>query len=362
MTVREIAELAGVSIGTVDRVLYKRGRVSEATRAKIERIIERYQWTTNPLARSLKRAKPYTFCTVLPRRNQDAGYWACIIEGIKDGEAVVSPLGIQTTILEYDRYNRSSFNEAARQIIDSKPDGLIIPPIMPEMTLPFIARAEEAGIPYVFVDADMPGLSPRCAIAQNPYSGGCLAGRLMHLFISTSEAESGVRRGAAVAVLDAHGEDYHIRKRRDGFVAYAAEHGMTVVVEEYSGYRGTELPKTRVEHFLRVNAGLAGIFVTNAMAHRVVEVVQALRAKSSCIADDLCIIGYDLVPANRARLQQNMVAAIICQRPEEQGKQAVLSLYRAVVLEQRISEKIEIPINVYLKENIPPENSFRQPF
>ncbi|MDR0598748.1 MAG: helix-turn-helix domain-containing protein, partial [Treponema sp.] len=48
MTVKEIAELAGVSIGTVDRVLHKRGRVSAATRETIEAIIEEYQFTPNP--------------------------------------------------------------------------------------------------------------------------------------------------------------------------------------------------------------------------------------------------------------------------------------------------------------------------
>jgi transcriptional regulator with XRE-family HTH domain len=45
MTVHEIAELAGVSIGTVDRVLHKRGRVSAATKARVEAVIEKYQFT-----------------------------------------------------------------------------------------------------------------------------------------------------------------------------------------------------------------------------------------------------------------------------------------------------------------------------
>jgi len=40
MTVKEIAELAGVSIGTVDRVLHSRGRVSRSTRERIETIIK----------------------------------------------------------------------------------------------------------------------------------------------------------------------------------------------------------------------------------------------------------------------------------------------------------------------------------
>ena len=39
MTITEIAKLAGVSIGTVDRVIHKRGRVSPKTVARVEEII-----------------------------------------------------------------------------------------------------------------------------------------------------------------------------------------------------------------------------------------------------------------------------------------------------------------------------------
>jgi LacI family transcriptional regulator len=41
MTVKQIAALANVSIGTVDRVIYHRGRVAADTKARIEAIIEK---------------------------------------------------------------------------------------------------------------------------------------------------------------------------------------------------------------------------------------------------------------------------------------------------------------------------------
>ena len=63
MTVHEIAELAGVSIGTIDRVLHKRGRVSQETKARVESIIEQYQFTPNPIARRLKLNRSYRFYT-----------------------------------------------------------------------------------------------------------------------------------------------------------------------------------------------------------------------------------------------------------------------------------------------------------
>jgi LacI family transcriptional regulator len=68
MTVREIAEKAGVSIGTVDRVLHNRGRVSPKTKASILAIIEQSGYTPNPIARHLKLNKKYPFAVIMPYR------------------------------------------------------------------------------------------------------------------------------------------------------------------------------------------------------------------------------------------------------------------------------------------------------
>jgi len=73
MTVKEIADRAGVSIGTVDRVLHGRGRVSADTKAKIEAIIESSGFKANSIARRLKRAKPYRSSVLVPAGHEDSG-------------------------------------------------------------------------------------------------------------------------------------------------------------------------------------------------------------------------------------------------------------------------------------------------
>jgi LacI family transcriptional regulator len=151
-----------------------------------------------------------------------------------------------------------------------------------------------------------------------------------------------------VAVLDAHGEDYHITRRRDGFLRYAGEAGFPAVVREYSDYKGLELSADEVAVFLKGNRDLTGIFITNCMAHRVAEAVEKQKIRRPFL-----LVGYDLIPKNRELLRNGGIDAIISQRPEEQGRQALLYMYRHIVLEQRIPPKIEIPLDVYIKENIP---------
>jgi LacI family transcriptional regulator len=89
------------------------------------------------------------------------------------------------------------------------------------------------------------------------------------------------------------------------------------------------------------------------MAHRVSQA-----AKNRRKPRDFLLIGYDLVPNNCLSLQEGWIDAIISQRPSYQGKEALLSLYRHIVLEQKIPKKIEIPLDMYVKENIPSQNNF----
>ncbi|MDR2941940.1 MAG: LacI family DNA-binding transcriptional regulator [Treponema sp.] len=337
MTVHEIAALAGVSIGTVDRVLHKRGRVSAETRAKIEAIIEKYQFTPNPIARSLKRNRPYRFCALVPQRDQDAGYWGQIITGIERAAGEIKPLGVETEIIEYDRYNPKSFEKASCAVSAGKYDGLLFAPIMQKRTRSFVERMFAEKIPLVFADSDMPGTLPLCVIGQDSFRGGYLAGRLFHLFAGTVSAPA--------AVLDAHGDDYNITRRREGFLSYAKENNFPVIVREYSD-NSSDISVEEIARFLDEERHLSGLFITNSMAHRAAEAVKQLKKK-----EPFLLVGYDLIPSNRQMLLQGSINAIISQRPGEQGREAVLTLFRSVALEQAVEPKLEIPLDVYIKEN-----------
>jgi len=341
MTVHEIAALAGVSIGTVDRVLHKRSRVSAATRAKVEAIIEQYQFTPNPIARRLKRNKAYRFCALIPRRDQDAGYWGQIIAGIERAAREIKPLGAETEIIEYDRYAPEAFERTSDAIRSGKPEGLLFAPIMQKRTRPFVERICADKIPIVFVDTDMPGTEPLCVIGQDSFSGGYLAGRLFHLFAGTVSMPA--------AVLDAHGDDYNIIRRREGFLSYAEKNDFPVIVREYSDYGGGDISVKKIARFLKENPNLSGIFITNCMAHLVADAVKQRKGN-----EPFLLVGYDLIPSNQLQLLQGRISAIISQRPEEQGREALLTLFRSVVLEQTVETKWEIPLDVYIKENTHP--------
>jgi len=64
--IKDIATLAGVSTGTVDRVLHKRGRVSKAAEEKVRKILDEIDYKPNPIARSLGSNKKYKIIALIP--------------------------------------------------------------------------------------------------------------------------------------------------------------------------------------------------------------------------------------------------------------------------------------------------------
>lgn len=63
----DIAKMAGVSVGTVDRVIHNRGRVSEENKKKVQAILEMVHYQPNLMARSLASKKQYHLLLSFPR-------------------------------------------------------------------------------------------------------------------------------------------------------------------------------------------------------------------------------------------------------------------------------------------------------
>ena len=78
--IKDIAELSGVSVGTVDRILHNRPNVSKAAREKVEKVLKEINYQPNMYAAALAYNKSYTFTLLMPKHASEA-YWEEIEEG-----------------------------------------------------------------------------------------------------------------------------------------------------------------------------------------------------------------------------------------------------------------------------------------
>lgn len=65
-TIKDVAREAGLTVGTVSRVLNNRGYISEATRNKVHQVMKELNYQPNEVARSLSKSKTNTIGVIVP--------------------------------------------------------------------------------------------------------------------------------------------------------------------------------------------------------------------------------------------------------------------------------------------------------
>ena len=148
--IKDIARLADVSVGTVDRVLHGRTGVSEASRKRVEEILKQLDYQPNMYASALASNKKYLFVCLLPQ-HKEGDYWTDVELGMKRAVETFSDFHITLSVMYYDQYEYSSFINAGEEILKQEPDGVLLAPTIPEMTARFTdklqrGQSEPAGI------------------------------------------------------------------------------------------------------------------------------------------------------------------------------------------------------------------------
>jgi len=337
-TIKEIAEKAGVSIGTVDRVLHKRGRVSVDTRKRIEKIIKELNYKPNLYARQLKLSKDYRFAALLPKADQDSRYWRRPLEGIMLAQQELVPHKINVNLFHFDRYSEESFLDTARTMLHSDPDGILIAPVLKNPAKEIFNRIH-ADQPYVFIDSDIPSSERLAFIGQDPLKSGKLSARLMNLLVEND---------GDVAVIRFMPEDYHIDQRIKGFREFFIQNTHVKIHEfEWRDLDRSEQFNTLGQKIMKETSNLKGIFIPNALTYKIAEFIE------SCgLLQKIHIIGYDLIDENVEYLKKGVIDFLISQSPIAQGYQGIYSLYRHVVLKEELRSTIMMPIDIVTEENI----------
>ena len=123
--IKDIARLADVSVGTVDRVIHGRSGVSEASKKRVEEILKQLDYQPNMYASALASNKKYTFICLLPE-HLEGEYWTAVETGIHEAIATYSDFNTSVKINYYDPYDYHSFVNASEAILALQPDGVMV--------------------------------------------------------------------------------------------------------------------------------------------------------------------------------------------------------------------------------------------
>ncbi len=343
--IKDIALKAGVSIGTVDRVLHNRGEVSDDTKHRIQKIIDELDYRPNLLASSLASKKSIVFATLMPKAVSQDTYWSKPQLGVEKAMGQLKAYGVKIEQFFFEMDDSSSFLTEAEKLLLVNPDAVMLAPWAKREALRFTKKLDEKKIPYIFIDSTLQETNPIAFVAQSSFDSGFLAAKL---------TDWGVKGKSLILLIHVAREldnANHLLQRERGFMHYFEENqnGHRIVKMEVSGNKGEivgHLAELGIEP-CEVDA----IFVTNSKVH-----LAATCFKELCTSPK--IIGYDLIPQNIALLKEGQIDFLICQKPETQGYMAIQLLFDFLVKKEKIKKENFTSIDLITKENLEFFSSF----
>jgi LacI family transcriptional regulator len=305
-----IAELAKVSIGTVDRALHGRPGINEQTRQHVLKIAEKIGYKPNLAARTLVTGKRIRIGICVPRKI--AYFYNELWAGIHEEVRSYSESGIhfaEPLVPELGKGDRAAF----QKLVDDGVLGIILTPGDPESMNPLIDGAEKSGIRVVCVSTDAPQSKRSSIVCVDPYLNGQTAGELMANFLPA---------GSKAAIITGMLKTVDHRKKSEGFAASFEEgNSGRRVVATIEAHEHEQESFQRTKDLLREVTDLAGIYVNTVNC---LPVCRALKATGR--AGKVRLITTDLFQEMVPYFSSGVIAASMYQLPFQQGRLAVKSL------------------------------------
>ncbi|MGH9739734.1 MAG: substrate-binding domain-containing protein [Candidatus Acidiferrales bacterium] len=326
-----IAQIANVSIGTVDRALHGRGGIKEKTRERILQIARQIGYTPNLAARTLSVTRAGARIGVcIPREIHF--FYDQLWSGVLDEAKQVSQLGVDFVHRPVHALGEGE-TDAFKQLADQGVNGIILTAGNPKELKQLIDDAEAKDIRVLCVSSDAPESRRSSIVCVEPYLNGCLAGELMGKFVP-----AGSKVAIVAGMLTA--EDH--RKKTDGFSKAFPKHcvgGKIAAVIE--GHEEEDESFQKTFDLLRRIPSLAGIYVNTVNC---LPVCRALGARN--LSGKVKLITTDLFLEMSPYFKKGTIAASIYQHPHRQGQIAVR------LMADSLTGKVSLPPALHLSPGV----------
>ncbi|MEX1239322.1 MAG: substrate-binding domain-containing protein [Cyclobacteriaceae bacterium] len=340
--IKDIAQLSGVSVGTVDRVLHSRGRVSEQALKKVLTVLDQIDYKPNVIARTLGSNKTYTIAVLIPDPAQDP-YWASTKDGIDEAQTEWLRYGVNVVPYFFNLYEKNSFKEVAEAITVDNPDGILIAPIFYNETLPYFNRFQSIGIPYVLFNTNIEHVNALSFIGQDLFQSGKVGGELMHLALRGHE---GVL--AVLHINEDLGNSIHLAEKERGFRQYFLEGGHdNFEIRTLNLYNPSEVSLGEQLKELLKESDLKGIFVSTSKGTYQTAVFLERYRKT-----EVKLIGYDMLKENIRYMQKGVINFLIHQNPSRQAYLGIHHLVSHLILKKQTPPRELLPLEIISPQNI----------
>jgi len=305
-------------------------------------LLKEHQFKLNDVASKLANRKKYNLATLLPQYDTKNSFWKSPYLGVLKAKEEVGFYGVQTTTFQFDQFDVNSYVLRFKELMGSKPDGVVLAPIFKNETKTIVAELDANKIPYVFLNIDIEGYKNFSFIGQNSVKSGRLAAKLMDLCSKKGDEFLIIKLRKDINNYTA------LSDRIIGFTDYfedekvpAKVHGLT-----FNSLVDEQLISAELNRCFKMNPGISGVYMPSSQISALVDCFSSEKLK------DLSVIGHDTTEGNLEALKSNKVSFLISQKSFDQGYDAIAVMSDYLLQNKEPQQKIYSPLEIITKENI----------
>lgn len=162
-SIKDVAELAGVSRATVSRVMNNTGQISEPTRLRVEKAMSDLNYRPNPIARSLATSSSKTVGLVVT--SYRGSFFSELMGQVQEQ---VDNHG-RFLLVARSKRDQDSERQAIERLEDMRCEGLIIH--ARNLDEDELRHKAKAGAPFILLDRLVEGIENRCVAYEHEKAG-----------------------------------------------------------------------------------------------------------------------------------------------------------------------------------------------
>lgn len=307
-TIQMVAEKAGVSRGTVDRVLNNRSHVSPDVHDRVMKAIQETGYLSPRQAYQTKLSKvsypKIKLGVLLP--NWTGHFKTEVLRGIEAARSELEDFHVEIILKECQTDIPGEVIELLDELLDEEVQGIAMCAINNPSIETHVSALTENNFPVITLNSDLPDSKRLCFIGQDYNKSGRIAAELLSKCIPSS--------GNILAAVGSLEFDGH-RTRLEGFLERMGEVGFQKdqiqVIETYNDYQTTF---RKVSETIQQNPNICGIYMANRSVAGCTEAVNTLGIKGS-----IKIICHDISEDTKRLLQNGSIDFTISQDIFRQG-------------------------------------------
>lgn len=344
-TIKDVARISGVSVGTVDRVLHDRGRVSSKNKEAVLQAVEVLNYRPSQIARALvSRKNPLTLGITYPMVDKD--FWQEAQTGIAYACSKLEAFGVKLIVDSFPAYNIKDQIASIDKLLAQGVNGILLTAV-DDSSSDKIDQHIPLNIPYATVINDTVGSRRTFFVGPDDFALGRLAAKLVSLYVP---------HNCHVAILSPNASFTGTQQRISGFLSKVNQDELDVHIQRILPVASDDSEDIVYHNIyqsalecIKSHSGLNAIYVTNGLIEQVAAAVEDAGKKG-----EILLFGHEYTANMHRYIKEGIIAASLYQKPASEWFQAISMLHEFLIGERVITHPVySTECSIIMKETLP---------